>query len=97
MRTRNKHIPQRTCVACRQTKEKKELIRLVRVESGVVEVDISARKSGRGVYLCPKKDCWELALKKNRLEYALRIKLSNDNRQILVEYSNNLPGKANFE
>jgi len=97
MRTRNKHIPQRTCVACRQTKEKKELIRLVRVESGVVEVDMSARKSGRGVYLCPEKDCWELALKKNRLEFALRIKLSDDNRQILMKYSNNLPEEAKFE
>ena len=96
MDTRNKHVPQRTCLACRQAKEKKELIRLVRVDNGVVEVDTSARKLGRGAYLCPKKDCWELALKKNRLEYALRIKLSNDNRQILMKYGSNLPGEAKF-
>jgi hypothetical protein len=91
MSTRGKHKPQRTCVACRQIKDKKDLIRLVCSGNGVVEVDLSAKKPGRGAYLCPKKDCWELGLRKNRLEHALRIRLSEDNRQILAQYSNNLP------
>ena len=90
MRAKSKHLPQRTCIACRQIKEKKALIRLVRAENGVAEVDISGKKPGRGAYLCPKKDCWELGLKKNRLEYALRTKLSDDNRQILIEYIHSL-------
>jgi len=62
----------------------------VRAESGAAEVDISGKKPGRGAYLCPNKVCWELVLKKNRLEYALRTKLSNDNRQILTEHIHNL-------
>ena len=90
MRSKSKHLPQRTCIACRQIKEKKALIRLVRAENGAAEVDISGKKPGRGAYLCPKKVCWELVLKKNRLEYALRTKLSDDNRQILIEYIHNL-------
>jgi len=90
MRSQSKHVPQRTCIACRQIKEKKALIRLVRAENGAAEVDISGRKPGRGAYLCPNKVCWELVLKKNRLEYALRTKLSDDNRQILTEYLHNL-------
>jgi len=94
---RNKHIPQRTCVACRQTRNKKNLIRLVCAENGAVEVDISAKKPGRGAYLCPKKDCWEVALRRNRLEHALRTKLSDDNRQVLIEHINNLPEGAKFE
>jgi len=89
-RSKNKHLPQRTCIACRQIKEKKALIRLVRAENGFVEVDISGKKPGRGAYLCPEKVCWESMLKKNRLEYALRTKLSADNRQILTEYIHNL-------
>ena len=93
MSTNNKHIPQRTCVACRQKKDKKYLIRLVCAEDGVVEVDMSAKKPGRGAYLCPKKDCWEAGLRKNRLEYALRTKLSDDNYRVLIEYSNNLAEK----
>jgi len=90
MSAKSKHLPQRTCIACRQIKEKKALIRLVRAENGVAEVDISGKKPGRGAYLCPKKVCWESVLKKNRLEYALRTKLSDDNRQILIEYIHNL-------
>jgi predicted RNA-binding protein YlxR (DUF448 family) len=62
----------------------------VRAENGVAEVDIFGKKPGRGAYLCPNKVCWELVLKKNRLEYALRTKLSDDNRQILIEYIRNL-------
>jgi len=90
MRAKSKHLPQRTCISCRQIKEKKALIRLVRAENGVIEVDISGKKPGRGAYLCPNIVCLESALKKNRLEYALRTKLSNDNRQILTEHINNL-------
>ena len=90
MRLKSKHLPQRTCIACRQTNDKKALIRLVRAENGGVEVDISGKKPGRGAYLCSRKACWELVLKKNRLEYSLRTKLSADNRQILMEYIHNL-------
>ena len=90
MRSKNKHLPQRTCIACQQIKEKKTLIRLVRAQNGAAEVDISGKKPGRGAYLCPNKVCWESVLKKNRLEYALRTKISDDNRQILIEYIHNL-------
>jgi len=90
MGAKSKHPPQRTCIACRQIKDKKALIRLVSTESGIAEIDVFGKKPGRGAYLCPKKTCWELALKKNRLDYALRTKLRDDNRQILREYSHNL-------
>jgi len=90
MRVKSKHLPQRTCIACRQTKEKKALIRLVSTENGIAEIDVFGKKPGRGAYLCPKKTCWELALRKNRLDYALRTKLHDDNRQTLREYSHSL-------
>ena len=90
MRAKSKHLPQRTCIACRQTKEKKALIRLVSTENGTAEIDVFGKKPGRGAYLCPKKTCWELALRKNRLDYALRTKLHDDNRQTLREYSHSL-------
>jgi predicted RNA-binding protein YlxR (DUF448 family) len=90
MKMKSKHLPQRTCIACRQIKEKKALIRLVSTENGTAEIDVFGKKPGRGAYLCPKKTCWELALRKNRLDYALRTKLHDDNRQILREYSHSL-------
>ncbi len=78
-------MPQRTCVACRQVKTKRELIRLVRVGDARVEVDTSGRKAGRGAYLCNTSECWEVGLKRGRLEQVLRIALSRDNREELAE------------
>jgi len=90
MRVKSKNPPQRTCVACRQTKEKKALIRLVSRENGIVEIDMFGKKPGRGAYLCPKKSCWELALRRNRLDYALRTKVHDENRQTLRKYGHDL-------
>jgi len=67
------------------------LIRLVCTRNGIVEVDIFVKKPGRGAYLCPEKDCWEIGLKRGHLERALRTKFSIHNRQTLIDYSNNLP------
>ena len=90
MKLKSKRPPQRSCIACRQVKEKKDLIRLVSTENGIAEIDVFGKKPGRGAYLCPKRTCWELALRKNRLDYALRTSLRDDNRQTLREYIHNL-------
>ena len=82
----SKHIPQRTCVACREVKTKRELIRLVRISNGTVEVDPSGKKAGRGAYLCQSPECWEDGLKRGRLEYNLRTALTQENRQQLIRY-----------
>jgi len=83
---RPKHIPQRTCIGCRETRPKRELVRIVRNTSGAVEVDPTGKKSGRGAYLCKAKGCWEAALKKERLDRALRIKIAQENRRELAQY-----------
>jgi len=88
-----KSRPQRTCVACRQTKEKSALIRLVRTVDGTIEIDLGGKKPGRGAYLCAQKDCWELALKRKRLEHALRTKLGKEVYQLLLEYGDRLSSK----
>ena len=92
MRVNSRSLPQRTCIACRQVKEKKDLIRLVSTEDGLAEIDVFGKKPGRGAYLCQRKTCWELALRKNRLDYALRTRLTDDSRQTLREYIHNLEG-----
>jgi len=82
-----KHIPQRTCIACRETGNKRELVRLVRRLDGVVEVDLTGKKSGRGAYLCTNPQCWENALKTGKIEHSLRTKLARENIEILVNYT----------
>jgi len=85
-----KHIPQRTCVACGKVRPKRELIRLVRISGGGVEVDTGGKRAGRGAYLCPAPGCWEIALKKGRLEHTLRTALTQDNREQLIGYGKEL-------
>ncbi|MCL0046509.1 YlxR family protein [Dehalococcoidales bacterium] len=80
------HIPQRTCVACRKVRPKWELVRLVRLAEGRVEVDTVGKKAGRGAYLCWTPQCWQIGLKGGRLEHALRTSLSQDNREQLIRY-----------
>ena len=84
-----KHMPQRTCVACRKVKSKRELIRLVHTPDNNVEIDTSGKKVGRGAYLCRVWECWEVGLKGNRLEHALRSRLSEDNREQLIKQARN--------
>lgn len=85
-----KHIPQRTCIACGQLRPKRELVRLVRLADGGVEVDSGGRKAGRGAYLCPAAECWEVGLKRGRLEHTLRTAISPGNREELVKYGQEL-------
>jgi predicted RNA-binding protein YlxR (DUF448 family) len=88
---RPKHIPLRSCVACRQARPKRELVRVVRTLGGEVEVDPTGKKAGRGAYLCRTRGCWELALRKRSLEHALQTTLGQENRDVLQQFGNDLP------
>ncbi len=81
-----KHVPQRTCVACRQKRQKWELARIVRTPQGAIEIDPSGRKAGRGAYLCLLQNCWETGLKKKRLEHALKTEFIPEQRARLLEH-----------
>ncbi|MCL5283122.1 MAG: YlxR family protein [Armatimonadetes bacterium] len=67
-----RHIPIRTCVACRTTGDKRGLIRIVRSPDGKVQVDPTGKQNGRGAYICYSSRCIQLAQKQKRLERALR-------------------------
>ncbi len=73
---RRKHKPQRTCITCRETKDKRELVRVVRTPAGDVVVDLTGKAQGRGAYLCQQLDCWQKGLQKERLTQALKVVLS---------------------
>ncbi len=85
-----RHLPQRTCVVCRETTGKRGLIRIVRTPEGVVEVDETGKKAGRGAYLCRRRECWQEALRKDRLARALRVRLWEADRERLRAYAEEL-------
>ena len=93
LKMRPRHVPQRTCVACRRTSAKRELVRIVRTPEGGVEVDPTGKRSGRGAYLCPTPDCWRLAVQKGRLDRALKTSVSARDKEALLQYAQSLePG-----
>ena len=91
-----RQLPQRSCVGCRQVRDKRQLVRLVRLGEGDIEVDVSGKKSGRGAYLCPRPNCWQEGLKKDRLERALHTTISKEKRKHLLEYAQSLNDEKNI-
>ena len=73
-----KKIPQRTCMGCRDKKEKKELIRIVKNNENEISIDRTGKKEGRGAYICDDIQCLEKVIKSKRLEKALDIKISEE-------------------
>lgn len=81
--------PYRTCIACGACREKRSLVRIVRTPAGIV-VGASGRESGRGAYLCPSRECWQKGLKGAHIERALRTRITDRERQALLEYADTL-------
>lgn len=65
-----KKIPQRQCVGCREMKDKKSLLRVVKSPEGTVSLDFGGKKPGRGAYVCHSVECLKKARKTRALERA---------------------------
>lgn len=73
----------RRCIGCMESKPKNELIRIAGYE-GKVTVDLSGKAKGRGVYLCPKEECFTKAVKRKAIQRGLEIELSQERTQELL-------------
>ena len=65
-----RRIPQRQCVGCREMKDKRVLLRIVRTPEGEILLDSTGKKSGRGAYVCPDPECLKKARRSKALERA---------------------------
>lgn len=73
-----KRIPQRQCVGCREMRDKKSLLRVVKSPEGEVSLDFKGKKPGRGAYVCPNPDCLKRARKTRALERALSVAIPEE-------------------
>ena len=80
-----KKTPMRMCVGCREMKEKRELIRIVRTPDGEVAMDDTGKRSGRGAYVCRNAECMIRAIRQKQLERQLEITLTNEVSEALTE------------
>jgi predicted RNA-binding protein YlxR (DUF448 family) len=84
MNAKPKHVPERTCIVCRQKAEKRRLTRFVRTPEGVF-ADSSGKRDGRGAYLCDKPNCRQRAASTEVMAKALNVSLSEADRQRIQE------------
>ncbi len=70
---KQRHTPIRTCIACRETDEKRDLLRVVRQPDGILRYDPKGKISGRGAYVCARVTCIALARKQKKLERSLKV------------------------
>lgn len=88
----NKHVPQRTCVGCREILPKRRMIRIVRTVDGV-QIDPTSKRAGRGAYLHDRRECWERGLK-GALAHALKATITSEEFVKLEEFMSTLPQDA---
>ena len=65
----------RMCVGCREMKEKRSLMRVVKSPEGAISFDRVGKAPGRGAYICRSKDCLDKAVRQRQLERALETKI----------------------
>ena len=80
-----KKIPMRKCVGCQEMKDKKEMIRVLRVSENEFVLDTTGKKNGRGAYLCFSKECLEKAIKNKGLERSFKQSIPDEVYQTLKE------------
>ena len=84
MPMKEKKVPMRMCVGCREMKPKKELIRVVRSAEGDVSMDATGKKPGRGAYVCRSAECLRRAIRQKQLERAFEGALTDEVKDALV-------------
>lgn len=75
---KEKSVPMRMCVACREMKPKKEMLRIVKTAEGEIHLDFSGKASGRGAYICDRKECVERLSKYKILNKAFSADVSSE-------------------
>lgn len=66
-------------------------MRIVRTTDGQIEVDPKGKRPGRGAYLCLRKSCWETALRRRSLDYALKIAVPPEVEERLKKLAQLMP------
>ena len=75
---KNKKIPMRQCVGCKEMKNKREMMRVLKTAEGPIVIDTTGRKNGRGAYLCMTKECLVKARKNKGLERSFKMSIPEE-------------------
>ena len=70
-----KKFPMRQCVGCREMRQKRELIRVVKSPQDEISLDFKGKAPGRGAYICRSSECLKKARKGRALERAFSLQI----------------------
>jgi len=74
----NKKVPTRLCVGCKEMKQKKDMVRVLKTAEGEICLDATGRMNGRGAYICKNEVCLANALKTKGLERSLKVSIPDE-------------------
>ncbi|MBE5773809.1 MAG: YlxR family protein [Clostridiales bacterium] len=77
MALKQRKIPMRMCVGCREMKPKMELLRIVKPQDADAHIDRTGKAKGRGAYVCQSIECLKKAQKSRALDRALDTKIED--------------------
>ena len=75
----------RMCISCREMKDKKELLRIVKDKENNIFIDQSGKKNGRGAYICKNEECLNKLIKQKSLNKAFKMNIDQEFYSILRE------------
>lgn len=84
-----KKVPERRCIACNNSKPKKELLRIVKNKENEVSVDLTGKKAGRGAYVCNNIECLEKLKKSGILNKTFEIQVDDNIYEIVRDVIEN--------
>ena len=73
-----KKVSLRQCVGCGEMKDKKEMMRVLKSAEGIVSLDMTGRKNGRGAYLCKTGECLVKARRNKGLERSFKMRIPDE-------------------
>ena len=81
-------IPTRTCIVCREKRQRTNLVRIVRTPEGDIVFDETGRMDGRGAYVCKDADHWGAELRgkginRGRLKNSLNVDIDDSTVELL--------------
>ena len=83
--SKTKSVPMRMCIACREMKPKKEMLRVVRTADGEISADPTGKAAGRGAYICTSEECLKKLNDKKLLNKAFSANVSPEVYQKIEE------------
>ncbi len=75
---KTKSVPMRMCIACREMKPKKEMLRVVKNADGEIFADPTGKAAGRGAYICDSEECRKKLGDKKLLHRAFATNVSGE-------------------